>query len=103
MFLACGVNANVRVYSPKLKKNMKFVAHKATVVHNFMANKATYITALTTIINHPETTDDSREKARGFLKGISKKWQKTKNRSETRLHLQETGTGYTLEFVTIRS
>ena len=46
---------------------MKFVAHDATIAHDFMANKGLYIESLQKVINDPKTTHDNQSMAGEFL------------------------------------
>ena len=50
---------------------MKFVAHDATIAHDFMANRLVYIQALESIINNPRSTDENRAKAEGYLSSLT--------------------------------
>ena len=58
------------MFTPKLEKSMKFVAHNATIVQDVMANRVLYIQALESIINNPRSTDENRAKAEGFLSSL---------------------------------
>jgi len=40
----------VYLYTPKLQKDMKFVAHDATIGHDFVSNKSLYVEALQDVI-----------------------------------------------------
>ena len=54
---------NGRLYSPKVVKDIKFVAHSSTLVRDFLHNTEAYVTTLTTLINDiSTTTDDFRKK-----------------------------------------
>ena len=61
----------MRVYTPKLEKSMKFVAHDATIAHYFMANRVVYILAQESIVNNPRSTDENQAKAEGFLSSLT--------------------------------
>lgn len=63
----CGLRSNTRLYTPKLEKDLKFVAHDATITNDFLCNKALYVEALQELINSSRSTDENKEKARGFL------------------------------------
>ena len=46
---------------------MKFVAHDATIAHDFMNNYLIYMEVLLQLVNSPGTSDSIRAQASGFL------------------------------------
>ena len=70
---AKGVASNTRLYSPKLEKTMKFVAHDATIGHDFIANKGLYIETLRDIVNAVSVSLSTEHvaSASGFLSGLA--------------------------------
>ena len=71
MLRARGLASNTRLYSPKLEKEMKFVAHDATICHDFISNLPLYVQALQDVVTSNAIADDHKVKAEGFLSKIS--------------------------------
>lgn len=69
---SCGLRSDTRLYTPKLEKDLKFVAHDATISNDFLKNKSIYVEALQDIINSTQSTDENRAKALGFLNSLKK-------------------------------
>lgn len=68
---AKGLATNQRLYTPKSEKDMKFVAHDATIIHDFLANFGLYVATLEDLAESENCTDDVRSKAQGFLRSIT--------------------------------
>ena len=64
-------NLNGRLYSPKVVKDIKFVAHSSTLIRDFLYNLAAYTTTLISLINDQATKDDVRCKCQGHLQRIT--------------------------------
>ena len=62
-----GLASDTRFFSPKLPRDMKFVAHDATVVRDFLENFGLYVQTLEEYINSSSSTEENRGKAKGFL------------------------------------
>ena len=67
VLLRKGLACDQRVYSPKVAKDMKFVAHDVTIAHDFMSNFNLFVETLVHVIDHSDK-DDMVAKARGHLK-----------------------------------
>ena len=61
-----GLDSSQRLYTPKLVREMKFVAHDSTIAHDFIRNRVLYTRALRVIVN-THTNKDLVEEARGFI------------------------------------
>ena len=64
--------AEGRLYSPKLIKDIKFVAHNSLLINDFQRNFSAYTTTLQNIINSPSSKDDVRAKAQGYLQAMTR-------------------------------
>lgn len=56
--LRVGAQINVRVYSPKAKKDLKFVARDSIITKDFVANQEAFVTTLQQVINAGEPAYD---------------------------------------------
>ena len=80
VLLMKGPACDHRVYSPEVAKDMKFVAHDATIAHFFMSNFNPFVEKLVHIIDHSDK-DDMVAKARGHLKHPREKCSKASPKS----------------------
>ena len=60
-----------RLYSPKMVKDIKFVAHSSTLVRDFLHNLEAYTTTLIGLIGDPNTKEEVRNKCQGYLQKIT--------------------------------
>ena len=67
VLLKKGLACDQRVYSPKVAKDMKFVAHDVTIAHDFLSNFGLFVDTLVHVIDHFDNSD-TVAKARGHLK-----------------------------------
>ena len=70
VLLRVGIASPKRLYSPKLVREMKFVAHDATIARDFISNLELYEQTLREVVN-TFSNQELVEEARGFLSSLA--------------------------------